>query len=637
MGKRSLFFALLLPGLLLLSACQPLVAQLGGEPVPTHIEAYVMVAGELDIEQGMTMYEKIATSAWNKGDRDLAEIRLATLEWRVLDDHEGARSRLERVAEKGELKVEALMMLAKMQISLADYGDARETAQHISEEAATPAQSRIGPVLLAQAVIEERVTSRMSKANLVVSANEAPEQEAELKKAQSSLQEFITAEPGNLEPAQLWLQASLLLNDGKSALEAWRAYYWLLPGEKPEGDLEEPYETLQEILPHWKGETAPASERERLVEALAASRFYLEAALVGLDPSSAQPVSSNTAEIVAYARFLEEMKKDLDLYYAKGLAEGYSVAAQTEFREAVENLCSQVNCPEGRGPQAKENYIRDRFGALWEFGRTHYLDVYMGHIILDQERTIEQYGKSANIRLLRVDHLVSHGIRSWVFDELFFVGGYALYDRYVEFRPFRVKLLMGLAQRVTDPDLKEDIANAVENERKQDEKAAAENPYAYLPGLNSRLVQRSLEAIWKDVVQPDKPEGEQKMHFLVELDAVWQEGPMEAHEGRHIIDAQRGNNSQVAAEFGAKLAETAFCRYPGIPLGANILYPYGIAGHSEANSQVVEGYVSWMEANASQISGLDPDQPLLPQLDLLSDDQLREVARGLDPLAASQG
>ena len=43
-----------------------------------------------------------------------------------------------------------------------------------------------------------------------------------------------------------------------------------------------------------------------------------------------------------------------------------------------------------------------------------------------------------------------------------------------------------------------------------------------------------------------------------------------------------------------------------------------------------------MEAHADEIEGLDPSRPLLPQLDLLSDEQLRAVARSMDPLAGAE-
>jgi hypothetical protein len=40
-----------------------------------------------------------------------------------------------------------------------------------------------------------------------------------------------------------------------------------------------------------------------------------------------------------------------------------------------------------------------------------------------------------------------------------------------------------------------------------------------------------------------------------------------------------------------------------------------------------------MQTHAGEIAQLDPDAPLLPQLDKLTDDQLRAAFRSMDPLA----
>jgi hypothetical protein len=127
------------------------------------------------------------------------------------------------------------------------------------------------------------------------------------------------------------------------------------------------------------------------------------------------------------------------------------------------------------------------------------------------------------------------------------------------------------------------------------------------------------------------------MRFLAELDAVWTEGPVISHEGRHVIDLRNGITLNTDLEFNAKLAETAFCRYPGIPLGSNVLHPgVGISGHGDANMLIVQGLVAWLDAHADEVNGLDPARPLLPQLDLLSDEQLRAAARSMDPLAGEE-
>ena len=44
---------------------------------------------------------------------------------------------------------------------------------------------------------------------------------------------------------------------------------------------------------------------------------------------------------------------------------------------------------------------------------------------------------------------------------------------------------------------------------------------------------------------------------------------------------------------------------------------------------------AWMRAHAAATSGLDQGKPMLLQVDKLTDDQLREAFRSMDPLAAA--
>ncbi len=41
-----------------------------------------------------------------------------------------------------------------------------------------------------------------------------------------------------------------------------------------------------------------------------------------------------------------------------------------------------------------------------------------------------------------------------------------------------------------------------------------------------------------------------------------------------------------------------------------------------------------MEEHSDTITGLDPNLPLLPQLDRLSAEQLKEAVRSMDPMAS---
>ncbi len=117
-----------------------------------------------------------------------------------------------------------------------------------------------------------------------------------------------------------------------------------------------------------------------------------------------------------------------------------------------------------------------------------------------------------------------------------------------------------------------------------------------------------------------------------------EESSIFAHEGRHAIDAQFEKIGDGAAlEYRAKLSEIAFASVPRLAFGGIINENIGNATpHGQANLKLMKGLVSYMDAHRREIPRLDPARPLLGQLDLLSDDQLRAAARSLDPMAAAR-
>jgi hypothetical protein len=55
--------------------------------------------------------------------------------------------------------------------------------------------------------------------------------------------------------------------------------------------------------------------------------------------------------------------------------------------------------------------------------------------------------------------------------------------------------------------------------------------------------------------------------------------------------------------------------------------------HGRANARVMLGLIRWMRAHGAEIAGFDAGQPVLLQLPLLTDAQLRRAFRSMDPLA----
>ena len=57
--------------------------------------------------------------------------------------------------------------------------------------------------------------------------------------------------------------------------------------------------------------------------------------------------------------------------------------------------------------------------------------------------------------------------------------------------------------------------------------------------------------------------------------------------------------------------------------------------HGMANERIMKGLADWMKMHQAEIKGLDPKRPFLPQFDLLTDEQMRDAFRSMDPWSNS--
>ncbi len=53
--------------------------------------------------------------------------------------------------------------------------------------------------------------------------------------------------------------------------------------------------------------------------------------------------------------------------------------------------------------------------------------------------------------------------------------------------------------------------------------------------------------------------------------------------------------------------------------------------HGVADTKIMQGLCDWIEAHATQVAGCDPKLRAAPQIDKLTDAQIRGVAHDLDP------
>jgi len=562
---------------------------------------------------------------------DLAEVQrlLALLDWKFLGKFEAARDRLIRAAEGAE-PADAWLAMARMEQAREAFPAAREAV----ERAAIEEETRRSRLALARASVGEAVQLRLG--GRVADSDH-------LRLAFDELHREVRNEAGVLEPSRLLLQAALLLDRGEIAILAWRSYFHVPPGQPMPNAVAGAGERLLDVLSGWKGADASSKERIDLIKALAGSRLFREAVLIARDPRAPATVSEDrqVREAVAYAGALQEVRKITEEYYRKTTL-GNGDPGEFEDRiEAVGNLMARQL--EGVKPDKLpsedlwKKLLDERFGVFVSLDETAgYFDLHMGHRVIDETRTVEQYGHRARLRFVALDNMVSNGFQSWAWEGNSQHGGWADADTIWQVRPAYANGPIESWRKIHSEEERKEFEDEMARETDLDDRRAAENPFAFLPGLSMRVKYQGITRLLDDIRSRGITGEELRLAFIVALEKAVQDSSIFAHEGRHAIEKHRDSIYQSGwrAEFSAKLSEVAFAPQPRLAFGGILTVTIGDSTpHGQANLKIMKGLVSWMEEHRNEIAGLDPDLPLLPQFDLLTDGQMRAAIRSMDPLA----
>jgi hypothetical protein len=438
------------------------------------------------------------------------------------------------------------------------------------------------------------------------------------------------------------LHAALLLDDGDAALLAWRSYYLLhlaRGGPLPSAD-----DTLGRVLSGWAGPRAAPSDRAAAVVALAASGQLDAALILAADPRaepSAAPTDGPAAEVIAYARFARSVRALADDYYrATAFGDGDADAFRDRMRAEAAALWGQLSWPGSAPPFDDDAFIAEagrRFGVEINLGRTAgYFDLHMGHRVVDEPRVIEQYGHRAELRFMALDGMLSNGFQSWAWDGRQAHGGWANDSTIVQVRPGYASGPLRAWRALTDSVEVEQVRTRHARDSVADLQRARQNPHAYLPGLEARMYQQAVVALRDSLAGSGLTGDALRDAFLAEYDRARVESSIFAHEGRHAIDRRLDRDFETwELEYRAKLSEVAFAPRPRLALRGGILNAStgDDTPHGRANLKVMEELVRWMRAHAGEIEGFDASAPVLPQLSLLDDGQLRRAFRSFDPMA----
>jgi hypothetical protein len=518
--------------------------------------------------------ELFATASKTESDpkrRADAELELAKLEWRGFRELGKARARLAKLDAPG-----ARIVAARMAIEQRDYATARVEANKAGAVATNKRERRRALVVLANAIVRDPAASSAELRELVV-----------------RLRESLAKDGAYLAPSRALVRAALRAGDGAAALEGIDGYYHVSPHHPPPRAIAAAHAELARLLPSWSGGAS-------IARALGGVRMFEEAALV--EPNG---------EIAQYAATLRRIEdRTNELYRLTALGDGQKGA----FDKLLE-----------RELKAPREQLAKRFGMHIITGKTSgHHDMHLAHIVEDRTMDVEQYGRRAKVRFVALDGVVSNGFAQWANDDASGDGGWGTAEEIYQVRPLYADGALRNWELVTD-GADEDRKRTEEESRRDLERARA-NPVQSFPGLAMRVQRQWLERVAR--------EEKTREGFLARVEDESFHWSIVAHEGRHAIDAGLDESFKTwELEYRAKLSQIAFAAAPHAALEGIVDHDVGgDSPHGKGNGRLMKELAQWMKAHAKEIAGLDRAQPLLPQLDKLSAEQLRAAVRSLDPL-----
>ncbi|MCE7991662.1 MAG: hypothetical protein HEP71_06770 [Roseivirga sp.] len=569
-------------------------------------------------------------------DRTLSGQYLAKMNWILYGKNARAYDILRELEKTDHERSTALVLRSRILEEEGKVDKAIVMAEKAMGTAASETEKYNSQLAFCSRVLEKSRKSLLDKPSQFVAKTPLTNS------AYNILSEIVRENSRDGEAARLYLSYSLLLKKGTEAFKAWMLFFHHKAIDEIHPTLLTEPGKFKTALENYGNGTSDKEYAVTIVKGLAESGFYHAAVLLKNKEFGTEPHEDvQINDIVVYEGFLNQVKDITRQFYQKATeGNGEAQSFTRQYNQASEQLWLQLSW-NGERPTFSTGLFtstqRERFKTLTKFMTTsnHY-GLHMGHVILDDRRTISQFGQSAEFRYKVVDHMISNGYVAWFSDGNSQVGGWATNDgSFLQIRAGLGGEMTRIWQMLTDPVESKKILDDIDRFTSLEDTMAEENPYAFLPSLKLRLVYYQSTALLDSLKATGLGGPDLRVGFINLMEEMALDAKIYAHEGRHSIDMKRNySNSSKELEFTAKLSEIYFSARPLLFLGTIIGPNMGDGtSHGDANLKLVKGLVGWMNQHKNKIRGFDKSRPTLPQLDKLSNEQLREAVRSMDPMA----
>ena len=578
------------------------------------------------------LYQQSLKSDASGNDKALAAKQLAHIEGHLLNNIVQARYWITQGLKHKHNQSLLYQTLADLERTHQQFTAGKTAAQMATKTVKSKMDAFLANVTLCRIILDEQWNRLQNKQAL---------NKPEIKMAQSIIANITQRTPTISNTFKLQLNLALLAQDRATLYQSWRGFFLLAKNDSPSRTLQEAHDLVKNACSQPQNPSLNGQKSQQLFLGLFKSKLFKSAQMsLVLYPLEAKYRNTEVKEALAYLDFINQAQKTTFQFYAKMVSRKPQFGQlQQLILPLAQKLWAQLqwlNKPKKFELEAFKAALEEKFGAQYAFGSTNgFPSFYGGHAVQDQTKSITQYGKKGAIRFISLDGIVGNDYTGW-YRKHIRVGGWASKNKFVQLRP--AYAMNGVPQwsRLTDAVVRKKYLDKMRQQMNEDEKLAAKNPYAYLPGLQKQVEYQELQRILRDVKSKSKQSSNLQLAFIKYLKKLIKEASIFIHEGRHVIDKNISDQfSSADLEYRAKLSEVALSPYPKYMFIRQVMtHSIGNnSSHGQANLKVIKKLVQWMNQHAATIKGFNAKRPTLLQFNLLTDNQLKIALQSFDPLA----
>jgi hypothetical protein len=473
----------------------------------------------------------------------------------------------------------------------------------------------------------ETLRIETARSYLALAVSDAAHRAEHLAAAAAQLEGVAASARGAPDVASTRFTLAMLQRNAGAAFDAWRDYYWLADTDAPQA-LGQYAGRAQAIFAAGLAPDASDADALTLTAMLTRAGFTADARQYAADLNLASRVANDPEwrRVDSFFTF-DAAIRSITLRANREIAGGGRAAWYgDEIRGAMGQLLQANSLAAGDDPTP---VLANNFGIYGTLGETSgYPSLHGGHLVQRERLPVSQYGRSGEVEFIVIDHMLANGYESWLWDGWAEAGGWSSDGATIV--QVRSAYTGGplTALRVARPGPTRDRFMARLERETADERAAlGRDGVAPLPATSDRL---DLQA-WGQIAARAGADDEA---FIAEIWRATNQYSITSHEGRHALDnVAQPSLSGAQLEFRAKLSQIIFADYPRLGLASVAAGAHNDTPHGVGNRRVLEGYRRWMRAHRDEIAGFDSNAPTLSQLDKLTDAQIVEAARSMDPWA----